>query len=137
MLSRSRRAALISRSGFFKGELIVNGGFDTDTIWFKPTGGTISGGVAVKVSGTAGTFTQSIVYAAGGTYRVSYTIVTYTAGAMAARLIGGTFVLGANRLAVGTYTEDLVAAAGNNVFGLYVNSVFDGTIDNVSLRRIA
>ena len=54
-------------------DVVVNGGFDTDTVWNKEQPGwTISGGVAVA-DGTAGNpdLTQSGILTSGTTYDVT------------------------------------------------------------------
>lgn len=114
-------------------ELVVNGGFDTDTIWAK-TNTTISGGVGVFSAASFGNVRQTIAMTAGKTYRVTFTIASYTAGGFRARLFGSANTDGTNRTAAGTYTEDLVAPAAPTSFRIIGSTASDtGTIDNVSM----
>lgn len=120
-------------------ELLLNGNFATDTIWSKPADWTISGGVATKVnSGNAGFgLSQPMYFVPGASYEVIFTVTARTAGLASPRFYGGTTVIGASRNAVGTYTETLVAAVGNNSFSIYGTVVAILSVDNVSLKRIS
>lgn len=117
-------------------EMIINGGFDTDTTWTKSTGWTISDGVAKKASGTASNLAQGGT-AAGLLYRVIFTISGYVAGTVRVQLSGGGGGAGTARSANGTYSQDIIAgstAAGT--FYIAADSSFEGNIDNVSCKAI-
>lgn len=119
-------------------ERVTNGGFDTDTVWIKPTGGTISGGVFTKAAGTAGNLSQSISMVAGQTYRVVFTVSGLTAGTVRANISGTGAANGTTRSANGTYTEDIVAPAGTTFSLLFVMTATSAlSIDNVSVKRVA
>jgi hypothetical protein len=117
-------------------EMVTNGNFDSDTGWTKGTNWSIASGVATKVSPTTADLSQSQTLVTGATYRVTYTI-TRTAGTLNVKLAGGTAVLGAARTAAGTYTDDLVATAGNNLLAFQGGNTFAGSVDVVSMKRIA
>lgn len=111
--------------------LAINGGFDTDTLWSKGTGWSISGGVATKAAGTASNLGSTFgALTAGKLYACTYTL-TRSAGS-------AVFFIGANvgptRSASGTYT-DIILSPGAG-FGIYGDAAFAGTIDNVVVREI-
>lgn len=119
-------------------ELIANGGFDSDTVWTKLAGTTISGGTA----NFDGTKTGSLMYQlpTGGVkawveYEVTYTILNYGSGSVQAS-VGG-YVLGTTRNANGTYTEKIKVLADTSNY-LYFSSPagFVGSIDNVSIKEV-
>jgi hypothetical protein len=126
---------------FIGPELIVNGGFDTDTDWTKDAGWTISGGVASValtginnkslIQGMAGLFTVGSVYLLQFDYSV-------TAGRIRQQQpfsVSGSF-FGAGES--GTCREIFVATGTNSQLGF---QAFDGdtvgTIDNVSFKEIS
>jgi hypothetical protein len=114
-------------------ELVSNGGFDTDTVWTK-TNTTIAGGVGVFSAANFGNVRQTISMTAGKTYRVRFTVASYTAGGVRIRLFGSANTDGTNRTAAGTYTEDLVAPASPTSFRVIGSTSSDTlTVDNVSM----
>lgn len=126
-------------------EMVTNGSFATDTDWTKETGWTISGGVANgAVAGNFFIYQAETGFVPGATYRLIYTL-TRTSGGVQPILYGATSAgVGAVRTAAGTYQEDIVMGAGGSranqiAFRAYDGSSFDfvGTIDNVSVKRIA
>lgn len=117
--------------------LVANGGFAADTDWTKGTGWTIAVGVATKAAGTASDLYQAAALVTGATYLIDFTVSGYSAGTVRASLVGGTTVNGTARSANGTFSEDLVAVAGNTEIHLVADSAFAGNIDNVVVRRVA
>lgn len=115
---------------------VVNGGFTTDSDWTKGAGWSIATGVATKAPGTAADLAQSMTLAEGRSYEITFEVVRRVAGSVTPRFNGGTAVVGTARTAPGTYTETLVAAAGNTSFALRGGSTFDGDIDNVSVKLV-
>ena len=115
-------------------ELILNGGFDTDTNWQKQTGWSIGVGTA-NCDGSQN-FPESVyqdgVTIVGKTYKITYTLVSVTSGAV--RAMAGTLG-GANQSTIGTYTEYLTATS-NAVIQIQGNSSFIGSIDNVSVKEV-
>lgn len=120
-------------------ELLLNGDFATDTIWSKSAYWSISGGVATKInSGNLGSgLFQPVYLVPGASYEVIFTVTARTAGLVYIRFYGGTTVQGTNRSTVGTFTETLVAAVGNNLFAVYGSVSGALSVDNVSLKRIS
>lgn len=116
------------------GDVIVNGGFDTDSNWDK-TDFSITGGKAVAVGAGQKTIAQTGILTSGVEYSVKYT-VSDTApppeGEIYVRL-GGT--AGTTRTADGTYTESITSNAANITF--IANSDFTGKIDDVSATPTA
>lgn len=121
-------------------ELVANGAFDDSSVWNVLGDWTISGGVATKAAGSVSSFlTQPAQLITGKTYAVTYTVVSSSqSGILRVDLIGGTAVTGADRglAGVGTYTEYLVAAEGNNEVRVSASDVFAGAIDNISVREL-
>lgn len=117
----------------FGPELVVNGGFDSDTIWTKGTGWTIEDGTAVGAAGSASALTQGPAdLTQGVTYRVMFDIVTISAGGVGPN-IGST--LGTIQTVAGRYVEDVIAGAGSAIV-MDKDAAFVGKIDNVSVREV-
>lgn len=119
------------------GNKVANGTFASDTGWSKGAGWTISSGRATKTAGEAGELTQAVALVAGAHYRVDYTLSNVTAGSLAVQLTGGGAVSGPGRSASGTYTDELVAEAGNDTLAFAADAAFAGRLDDVWVRRIA
>jgi len=119
--------------GALGSELATNGDFASDTWWTKDTGVIIAGGVALftAVTTSLGVYRASLGVS-GRLYKVTYTVVlnsgTVRVGA------GGAF--GTNRTASGTYTEYIVCGTTNQTIGLFANTAFDGSIDNISFKEV-
>jgi hypothetical protein len=113
-----------------------NGDFDTDTIWTKQTGVTISGGSA-NWDGTQTSNTrcfQSIPsISAGCSYRVTYTC-TIVSGNIFANVGGNS--AGTTRTSSGTYTEIIIGGTADTNFLLVGNPSFVGTVDDVILTAL-
>ena len=119
--------------GDIASDIITNGDFATDTIWTKQTGWTISGGVGVGTSVPAFTsIFQTVSFSDNKFYRVTFDVVTVTAGGVLPIFFGNVLVIGTERTGTGTFTEILNSNNGNNLFLLQAGSSgFSGTIDNV------
>jgi hypothetical protein len=117
-------------------ELVVNGGFATDTDWTKGTGWTISGGVATKVAGTSANIDQSLALTAGRSYQVTYTITSISVAGAFIRLAGATTVDGITRNTVGTFTEIVVAPASMTTLSFRAQSTTNVTVDNISIKEL-
>lgn len=116
---------------------VRNGRFTDDRIWSWGGGWTHGALQAVRTAtGAQSSVAQSVTLVVGASYRLSFSM-TRSAGALTPRFEGGTTVLGAQRPASGTYTETLVAVAGNNVLAFNATAAFAGTLSNVWLERIA
>lgn len=117
-------------------ELVTNGEFGTDTAWDKGADWSISGGSARKIPGAASELKQTVALVAGARYRVAFTVSSWVAGSITARLTGPTPTAGAPVGANGSYVHELVATANTNAVGFNATATFDGRIDDVSVRRI-
>lgn len=134
-------------------ELILNGGFDTDTQWAKTGAWAISGGVATKSGTSPATLSQNVVNAVAGgkVYRVTFTVTAVTnpgnlrlqvnAGSPTAALIdvNGSSGYGASTpiTQAGTYTRTFRMPANAVDIAFVADGPFAGSIDNVSLKMEA
>ena len=116
-------------------ELITNGDFATDTDWTKGTGWTISGGTANAATATSD-FTQTVSFTLGQTYRLTYTISNYSAGAMRTSL--GAYVANTPISANGNYTDIFTPTnvSSNSLLYFEGQSGFTGSIDNASMVEV-
>ncbi|SOC45773.1 hypothetical protein SAMN05892877_117162 [Rhizobium subbaraonis] len=114
-------------------QLIVNGGFSSNSAWSLGAGWTIGSGVASHTSG--GTLLrQDIDLEAGATYQVNYTVTSIGAGeTVRARLRGDSDNFGVDRIATGTFSEIIVAPDGAATFAISASGAV--SVDNVSVRR--
>ncbi len=114
-------------------DVVVNGGFATDTVWTKGTGWSIGSGVA-SCDGTqvaVTDLTQTLILVSGTYYEITYTISNYVAGTISIRA-------GGNQIAAqdenGTFTRGVIS--GGTSFKLRANSSFVGDVDNVIIKEI-
>ena len=128
--TRVNSEGLIERVGYYGSELILNGNFATDSNWIKGTGWTISGGEANCNSGSSTELYQSLAVS-GKTYKITFTITSYTSGQIAARAGG---ITGVVRTSIGTFT-DTITANGTQL-GVFNSGGFVGSIDNVSVVEV-
>ena len=131
----------VKPDGALGSETIINGTFDTDSDWVEGSGWSISGGVAsCDGTQTAGTNLHNAAgngLVKGKTYRVEYTITSYSAGSI--RVKAGNTGYGVYRSAAGTYVENLVASGSPFTFPTVqfnADSSFVGSIDNVSCKEM-
>lgn len=113
--------------------LLLNGVFDTDTVWGKGTGWTIGSGKASKTAGTASALSQALAAQAGKWYRVYLELSGVTASTITPRLTGGTTRNGTARAANGFFSDRIQAVTGNSTFELSATSTFVGSVDNVGV----
>lgn len=121
------------------GELVTNGGFDTDSNWTKGTGWTISGGKAVATSCTNQNLVGALSILIGNAYKVTFTVSDYSGSGTVKPMLGTVgAVSGTVVSANGTYTEILVADANQNAIAFRTGgTAFTGKIDSVSLIEYA
>jgi len=115
--------------------LVVNGGFDTDSDWTKGTGWSIGGGLLNSVATTNTRADNSNTLTEGSAYRNTFELLNYVSGSV--RIESGSG-LGTVRASNGIFTENLTDSGGNQftiLRGDFTNG-FDGSIDNVSVKRI-
>lgn len=117
-------------------ELCTNGQFSTDSDWTKEDTWAISGGVATKTAGVAGSLYQAAPKVIEGSlYRMKMT-VTLTAGSLFPFLRGTNS--GLTISASGTHTVDVRAGAdATYAINLFAGATFAGTVDAVSVKRIS
>ena len=123
----------VATDGTSKADVVVNGGFDSATIWSKDADVTISGGLAVWTSALSGTaLSQNGIVKVGVSYEVVFTMSGYSNGAVHAT-VGG--VAGTSRSADGTYTEILQAGVSSK-FNLTSTGTGTFNVDNIEAKRI-
>ena len=109
-------------------ELIVNGGFDSDTVWVKNANWTIGSSVASS-NGSTGHLQQNSLLTIGNWYQGTWDIVTRTSGV-------ADFYIGADwksHSSVGSFLDTGRALA--TYVSLYSNSL-NGTVDNISFKPL-
>ena len=114
-------------------KVVNNASFDTDTVWNKGGGWTISDGKANKATGATSNISQVITGIGGKWIKVTYTVSNRTAGIIAASPDAVTFAKSTNNNNL-TYS-DIIKPPGNN---LYIRASFDfnGSIDDVSVQEL-
>lgn len=120
-------------------ELVANGGFDSAATWSLSGGSSISGGVAVATGlGQYGIISQAANTTAGRLYRVTFDVVSISAGAVRAIFHGNTQQSLANVTAVGRFSVDVVATGSNTSIALQsaIATSLSGQFDNFSVREI-
>jgi len=113
-------------------EKVVNGGFDTDTVWSKGAGITISGGTANFLNVASGiNITQSTILTVGKQYKLVFEISNYVLGAI---LLNSSTGVGTQRKTNGIFSEVFVATS----ITLWLMAVGTTTlsIDNVSIKEV-
>jgi hypothetical protein len=113
--------------------LLSNPGFDSDTVWTKGTGWTISGGKANKTAGSAAVISQAAAIGNGKKARFKFEVSSYSAGEIRARIsTGGTvFNDSPDRTGNGTFLETITATAARDTAAFRASSTFAGSIDDV------
>ena len=114
---------------------ILNPTLSADTDWVKGTGWAIASG-ATKTAGVLSSLEQPVSFVATTVYVIAYTVTSMTAGTLTAKLIGGTDVSAVAITTNGSYEELLTAKTGNIDFHLEANTLFDGTVTNVSIFEL-
>lgn len=118
-------------------ELLTNGNFDTDTVWTKGGGWTISGGVATY-DGTSGT---SAIYApvsvsAGKTYLISLRVITNTGSGANTIYLGDSNVVRSVNLPPNEYTMFTHTVTGGGNFWIYGRASETFVVDNISVKEV-
>ena len=117
-------------------ELVVNGGFDTDSDWTL-SGAVISGGV-VTISGTSNGFiSQNINVTNGSLVRVEYTVTsTSVAGLLFLSSSGFGGVTESLDKSVGTHEMSLTVMNDTNPLKILHNTTDAISLDNVSVKEV-
>ena len=109
-------------------DVMVNGGFDTDSSWNKNSNWTISDGVAISDGSSTNNINQGSVLTIGTTYKVVFDIVSITSGLGYSVRLGTGNSYSESFNTVGTHTL-YQTCLGNEHFYITTNGA--GTIDNV------
>ena len=123
-------------------ELVTNGDFSTPSDWTPSANTSVSGGVGRFTPPTANgnNITPAAVLSlvAGKTYRVTFTVKNYVAGSVRPETSGGTSpAIGTHRNANGSYTEYLVAGAGDTRVRLRTTETTTNLeVDDLSVREL-
>jgi hypothetical protein len=110
-------------------DIVVNGYFNTDTVWAKGTGWTIANTMASH-SGGAGDLTQSGILLLGVKCEVIYTVSGRSAGTITPK--AGTAV-GTSQNTNDTFTDEIICV-GNTDLVFSADAAFDGDIKIVSAK---
>lgn len=113
-------------------ELVINGNFDSDTIWNKSAGWEIAGGEAVATA-TALDIIQTGILTIGELYRVYWEMSEYTAGSVRAKL-GGPGGVGVSQTETGVF-EEFITAVGT-YFSFDGVAAYTGKITSVSIKKV-
>lgn len=151
MLSMAHR--VVTRYPFSKArELVLNGAYDSGVNWDMDSDWSIGSGVATKVAGAgnANLNQRNPQLRYGATYRTVFTL-TRTAGSFTLFLNGTASNQGTARSTSGTFTQDITAtgtaaastinnntgaAANGWTIRIQGNSTADGTVDDISVKRV-
>lgn len=128
---------LVDNGDFTEGaDLVLNGGFATDTGWTKGTGWTIAAAVASSDATQVGdsdlTQTPAVALVPGQAYEITFTVANRTAGNVTA-VVGDQE--GTDRATNATFTETIVCGAGADI-DLRADVDFDGDVGLVSCNLV-
>ena len=135
--TRVNSQGLIEEVSLLGSELVVNGGFDTDTDWIHRTADSVISGGVVSWNGTQpegnDIYQQQAGFVVGKTYKASFEIKNYAQGSATIRYGGGSDL--GYEIANGIY--DYYFVWGGNIY-IYVkvSADFIGSIDNVSVVEV-
>jgi hypothetical protein len=117
-------------------ELVTDGGFDNAANWTADAGWSVTGsnGVASATNGFLWQPDATGGVVAGHTYRIVFTVSSYTSGSINFYLGNSVAVTGTARTAPGTYSQDVTAVDGLN-FGLK-GAGFTGSVDSFSVKEV-
>ena len=119
----------------FGPSIIVNGSMDTDSAW-SGSNWAIADGILTHTPGLTVGVSQSVAPSAGTRYRIRFSVVGRTAGAVLAGFIGGTTVNTPSVSGNGVHVFTVTALLGNSGFRFSPSSTFDGSIDDVSVQPV-
>ena len=116
-------------------ELVVDGGFDDATKWFKETGWSVSGGNGIATN-VIGNMQQGIPSVVGRTYLISGTVLSRSTGSV--RLLAdGTDVPIVTTSIPRVFSYIVRASLATIKIGFRSIDGFTGTVDNVSVRELS
>ena len=121
-------------------EKLLNGGFDTDTVWTKGGGWTISAGqAAVLTPGVTSSLSQPTGIANGTRYLMLINVTTMPSAAIVVRAYAGAsvvFAFGATITSAGTYARIVTAIGIGDTFVVDGSANASASVDSVSLREV-
>ena len=112
-------------------EKVANGGFDTDTIWSKGIGITISGGTANYLVSSAVNLNQPNVLTVGKQYKIVFEISNYASGVI---LLNPTTGVSTPRKNNGMFSETFVATS--TTLWIMTAGAASLSLDNVSIKEV-
>lgn len=118
------------------GASVVADGDMSGSSW-SGTNWTEGSGVFTHTPGSTSSGGQSVTLSVGTTYRVTFTVLSRTAGTVTPSTFGGTGQAGSAVSTNATHVQFLTAITGNNAFRFIPTTDFDGAIDNVLLEPIS
>lgn len=118
-------------------EMITNGAFTTDLTGWTGTNWAQSAGKAVHTPGSTSQLRQAQAPVATTMYRLGMVTSGRTAGTVIRRLTGGTTVSFPTAADNRTWRGYRKAAPSNNNCDFVPNSAFDGSVDDVTLKKIS
>ncbi|MDB4245981.1 hypothetical protein N9824_00390 [bacterium] len=140
--SRGSGATRINKDGLIEtmtqtlgDELITNGYFSADSDWIKGTGWSISGGTA-NCDGTANNAVRQNFSLPTGTLRIKFDVTARTLGSVNLWINKPAFSQLISADAIGSYEIDVVTTSGANNIYFYSTNLFNGSIDNVSVKEV-
>lgn len=121
-------------------ELLINGGFDTDTVWTKGIGWTISAGnAAILVPGVTSSLSQSATINSGTRYLMQINIPVMLASGLLIRAYSGAtpvFNFWAVITAAGVYSRIMTAPGAATSFSVDGSATASASVGSVSLREV-
>jgi len=123
------------RDDFLGVDLVVNGVFNSDTIWTKATEWTISGGKALlNTTSVSRAILQTPIGTVGRVYKTSYEVLDYVSGDIIITLGVGSD--GSTRSSNGVFTEILPPSTTSIIQLFNLTAISQYSVDNVSVKRI-
>ena len=114
-------------------ELVINGGFDTDSDWNKETGWSISNGNASRTNTGTYTALQQNILTTGKKYKITIQIKSISSGSIFGVRLGTNYILQGTLSSEGVYTG--IGLASNATLSIMGDPTFTGSIDNISVKE--
>ena len=134
----------IAGTGLFKGgeyvmkngELVTNGGFETDSNWTKASGVSILAGTLNIPAGSGVNTYQSLQSNISKLYKLTFTVLNYVSGTIKIGL-GGSVNYFISASANGTYSANVKFGDTTNLIFINNSLSFVGSVDNISITEIS
>lgn len=131
------RLSFYSEDGAVRGpDIAINGDFDTDSDWIKPSGCTITGGEAVFTSG--GLLRQNVAMEAGEFYEFIYEVSSRDSGTTQPTRVQGfsSSDSSPSRYDDGEHREIIYFPSGSSAYFVNGQAGFVGAVTRVEVRKI-